>query len=116
MCGKNSLEKNCDFILAKRKPKSVYCKKEESDTIEKRITQFDVCRDLHFMRAKNFTNSSGLIGYSSGFHRAQDDLESLCKYIIKYLKYGNTDCRVFKGGIQNWKDFCLKINIPKENY
>ena len=24
--------------------------------------------------------------------------------------YGNT---VFKQGIQNWKDFCLKINIPK---
>ena len=20
------------------------------------------------------------------------------------------------GGIQNWKDFCLKINIPKENH
>ena len=22
----------------------------------------------------------------------------------------------FQVGIQNWKDFCLKINIPKENY
>ena len=30
--------------------------------------------------------------------------------------YGNTGCRVFKWGVQNWKDFCLKINIPKENY
>ena len=20
------------------------------------------------------------------------------------------------GGVENWKDFCLKINIPKENY
>ena len=26
--------------------------------------------------------------------------------------YGNTGCRVFKWGVQNWKDFCLKI--PKE--
>ena len=30
--------------------------------------------------------------------------------------YGNTGCRVFKQGLQNWKDFCLKINIPRENY
>ena len=30
--------------------------------------------------------------------------------------YGNTGCRVFKRGVQNWKDFCLKINIPKRNY
>ena len=30
--------------------------------------------------------------------------------------YGNTGCRVFEQGVQNWKDFCLKINIPKENY
>ena len=30
--------------------------------------------------------------------------------------YGNMGCRVFKQGVQNWKDFCLKINIPKENY
>ena len=30
--------------------------------------------------------------------------------------YGNTGCQVFKKGVQNWKDFCLKINIPKGNY
>ena len=29
--------------------------------------------------------------------------------------YCNTGCRVFKQGIQNWKDFCLKINILKGN-
>ena len=29
---------------------------------------------------------------------------------------GNTGCWVFKRGIQNWKDFCLKINVPKGNY
>ena len=27
--------------------------------------------------------------------------------------YGNTGCQVFKQCVQNWKDFCLKINIPK---
>ena len=32
------------------------------------------------------------------------------------LAYGNTGCQVLKRGIQNWKDFCLKINIPKGNY
>ena len=30
--------------------------------------------------------------------------------------YGNTGCGVFKQGVQNWTDFCLRINIPKGNY
>jgi hypothetical protein len=25
-------------------------------------------------------------------------------------------CQVFNRGVKNWKDFCLKINIPKGNY
>ena len=40
-------------------------------------------------------------------------LLALCDYSASY---GSTGCRVFKQGIQNWKDFCLKINIPKGNY
>ena len=28
--------------------------------------------------------------------------------------YGNTGCRVFKQGVQNWKEFWLKINLGKE--
>ena len=32
------------------------------------------------------------------------------------IHYGNTGCRVFKRGVQNWKKNCLKINIPKGNY
>ena len=32
---------------------------------------------------------------------------------IKYINYGNTGCGVFKGGIQNLKDFWLKINCRK---
>ena len=31
-------------------------------------------------------------------------------------RYGNTGCEVFKRGVQNWKDFCLRINILKGNY
>ena len=30
--------------------------------------------------------------------------------------YGSTGCRVFKRGVQNLKDFCLRINILKGNY
>ena len=30
--------------------------------------------------------------------------------------YGNRDCQVFKRGLQNWKDFCLKINMPEGNF
>ena len=32
------------------------------------------------------------------------------------VHYGNAGCRVFKRGIQNWKYFYLRINIPKGNY
>ena len=35
---------------------------------------------------------------------------------IVFTTYGNTGCRVFKGRIQNWKYFWLKINILKRNY
>ena len=31
------------------------------------------------------------------------------------MYYGSMGCRVFQRGIQNWKDFRLKINIPKGN-
>ena len=34
----------------------------------------------------------------------------------QYRRYGNTGCGVFKRGLQNSKDFCLKINIPRGNY
>ena len=30
--------------------------------------------------------------------------------------YGSTGCGVFKWGIQKQKDFCLRINLTKENY
>ena len=30
--------------------------------------------------------------------------------------YGNTGCGVFKWGVQNLKDFCLRINILKGNH
>ena len=29
------------------------------------------------------------------------------------VKFSSTGCSVFMRGIQNLKDFCLKINIPK---
>ena len=31
-------------------------------------------------------------------------------------QYGNTGCGVFKRGVQNKKDFCIRINIFKGNY
>jgi hypothetical protein len=38
-------------------------------------------------------------------------------YSLVAYHYGNTGCRVFKRGIQNLKDCCLRINnLPKGNY
>ena len=33
-----------------------------------------------------------------------------------YLRYGVMGCQVFKREVQNWKYFCLKINIPRGTY
>ena len=33
-----------------------------------------------------------------------------------FVHYGNTGCGLFKPGVQNKKDFCLRINILKGNY
>ena len=33
-----------------------------------------------------------------------------------HQNYSSTGCGVFKRGIQNYKDFCIKINVPKGNY
>ena len=42
--------------------------------------------------------------------------QNMVHLVFMYLKYGSTGCGVFKRGIQNQKDFCIKINIPKGNY
>ena len=33
-----------------------------------------------------------------------------------FARYGSTGCGVFKQGVQNKKDFCLRIKILKRNY
>ena len=35
---------------------------------------------------------------------------------VQGMYYGNTGCGVFKWGVQNWKGFCIRINILKGNY
>ena len=37
--------------------------------------------------------------------------DRMTNYFPYLYSYGNTGCQDFKRGIQNWNDFCLKINI-----
>ena len=52
----------------------------------------------------------------------KNDIDIVHKFDISLLlftfnlDYGSTSCQVFKWGVQNWNDFCLKINIIKVNY
>ena len=54
--------------------------------------------------------------------KCQFSNKAVCLYVLSWnwkvndVSYGSMGCRVFKRGVQNWKDFCLKINIPKGNY
>ena len=36
--------------------------------------------------------------------------------VVDGQQYGNTGCRVFKRGVQNGKDFCLRNNMLTGNY
>ena len=49
-------------------------------------------------------------------HIAQDHEEKKENVDNVFARYGNTGYRVFKWGLQNWKDFCFKINIPKKYF
>jgi hypothetical protein len=44
------------------------------------------------------------------------NVEIICMTTGTGGQVGNIIVRVFKLGVQNWKDFCLKINISKGNY
>jgi hypothetical protein len=50
------------------------------------------------------------------FCQRKDIMLHLKRFVMETLGYGNTGCGVFKRGVQNWKDFCIRINIPKENF
>ena len=41
--------------------------------------------------------------------RKRRECEALAYAVLQVVEF-------FKWGVQNWKDFCLKINIPKGNY
>ena len=46
------------------------------------------------------------------------ELRQLMLFLLKKHPeyYGSTGYQVFKQGVQNWKYFCLKIDILKGNY
>ena len=51
--------------------------------------------------------------YNSEFHGSINKQQ---RSKVIDVSYGNTGCGIFRRGIQNQKDFCLRINILKENY
>ena len=72
----------------------------------------------HYTNSQNSIISFGYVDFwTKIFPILYPPLEnSTTRITIMYVCYGNTGCQVFMRGVQNWKDFCLKINIPKRNY
>ena len=52
-----------------------------------------------------------LLSVSDTFGRISGTVQKHCA-----VHYGSTGCLVFKWGVQNWKYFCIEINITKRNY
>ena len=70
------------------------------------------CRiDWHLTRTYKWSMESSWSRNSNLFKIIKNKLKCLVT-----ASYGNTGCWVFMQGVQNWKYFCLKINIPKGNY
>ena len=80
------------------------------------------CNDFYFFYLVPWVNCAKRhISYLETSDRRKKNLSCFIWYIQSlYYKLtacnGNSGCRVFKPGLQNWKDFCLRINIPKGNY
>ena len=43
-------------------------------------------------------------------------IKRLSFFLAFLINYSSRGCGFFKQGIPNYKDFCLQINIPKQNY
>ena len=74
------------------------------------------CQDCQILQTGLSPNCRGtdIQMHLSFQSQTQRQRSSMVRHI--QCRYGNTGCQVFKGGVQNWTDFCLKINIPKEKY
>ena len=59
---------------------------------------------------------SALLFLKSGFWGKQVRKKFSSFYNKVPGQYGNMGCGVFKRGVKNYKDFCLRINILKGNY
>ena len=68
----------------------------------------DTARNLQTIMLSNEMTENFLLRISS----AKGVATSIADKNTINLYYGNTGSRVFKRGVQNWKYFCLKINIP----
>ena len=96
--------------LSRLKTKDSFEKNSEGDPISKqKMVEESLAR---LLQSLNFheTVSSDLV------------FDCITKIIAKQVSlpcshhYGNMGCGVFKRGLQNQKDFCIRINIPKGNY
>ena len=67
------------------------------------LPQFTIFFPLQINRASSMSNGSKKAKKREHHH-------------VYDVPLGNMGCRVFKQGVQNWKDFCLKIDISKGNH
>ena len=72
-----------------------------------RFSQKDTHRAFSFL----FSSVSIIQEQKFGMYFAQPSFS-----VFEWCDMNNMGCRVFKWWVQNWKDFCLKINIPKRNH
>ncbi len=79
------------------------------------------CSNGHFTRCilkfpGLFCLKGGTSAFKMSIFKFKNFIPSLKYKYNNAVYHCNTDCGDFKRGIQNWKDFCQRINKPKVNY
>ena len=81
--------------------------------LEVKYIRNKTCQKIENESGSDFVIKGGLISEVTIFILAPSS-KNVWTHYPQY--YGNTGCGVFKPGVWNYKDFCLKINILKGNY
>ena len=74
---------------------------------------------MHLMRLFAIESHCAVMWFNKGRFRWHVDFWNISDGVLSPLlvtEYGNTGCGVFKRGVQNYKGFCIRINILKGNY
>ena len=81
-----------------------------------KIGDYEIMKQLQILSLSSFSYVKSQLNPSDLFSFQNITIRRSCLSSRYVIIYGNSGCEVVKWRIQNYKDFCLRINTPKGNY